>query len=202
MSSSSPGRIRRWGLNRRVYLSHVVGLIRPSMNAPLVTIDTTQPADLTLLQTLDPAAVKVMIDEGRRTQDAGATELEGLRTKAQFAFTTCLVLLGVLTAELPRIRHHGHWCWVFFLIAGLLSVFALTGALAVLVNNVVVSIIHPGKATHYGADIEPKLARDYALNAKDWINLNGTLRAVLREAVLYLTLAALCNAAVWVGLRH
>jgi hypothetical protein len=196
--------VRDWSTARAIYCSHIWRLLLPSKPARRYeNLDPNQPAEMTAVS---DGLVDLVIDEGRRTQDASAAELESIRTKVQFAFSTNLLLIGLLATELPRLHHRSHWIWASFLVAAALALFALGGALAVTVNQVRVPIIHPARASRYeegtGGSPRQRLARDYALNAIDWSNINATERLVLRESSLYLTLAALIDVGVWITLHR
>jgi hypothetical protein len=189
--------------HRRIYLGHVARVLSPGNPPKLIErIDLTVPGDLSAWSSDD---VALLIEEGRRASDAGAAELGEIRARAQLAFTTCLVLFGVLAAQLSQVRHHDHaWTWLMFALSAVFAAAALAGALAIFVIQVTVPIMHPGLITDYPAasttkyqDVDKQLGHDYALNARDWNVVTGTERTVLREAILYLTLAGLADGVVW-----
>jgi hypothetical protein len=189
--------------HRRVYLSHVLRIFQPGHPPRLIArIDSIAPGDLTGWSDPD---VALLIEEGRRASDSGTAELVEVRSRAQLAFTTCLVLFGVLAAQVSQLRHHaGAWTWVMFIVSIALATIALAGALAVLVIQVTVPTIHPGlvagdpsSSNRQYTEIDKQLAHDYSLNARDWNIVSGTERTVLREAILYLTLAGLADAIAW-----
>lgn len=195
----------RWLFARAIFASHLWRLLVPT-KPPMRyrNLDANVPASL---KGADGELTDIVIEEGRRLQDSSAAELEAIRTKAQFAFSTNLLFIGLLAAQLARIHHRNHWYWICLIASAALALLALGGALSVMVNSTRVPIIHPALASHYGTDAtwggpREQLARDYALNAVDWSNINATQRAVSREGALYLTLAAIIDAVVWIALHR
>jgi hypothetical protein len=192
---------RDFARNRWSYIRYLAAIFRPGHPPPVIeAVDRTQVRDLANWVDAD---VDLLLDEGRRAADSGTASLAEIRARAQVAFTTCLVLFGALAAQLKPVRGHhtDPLRWILFDGSAWFTFLALGGSLAIIVIQLTVPVIHPALLTSYSSPVKRELARDYANTAVDWNRVNGTTRAVLREALLYLTLGGLLDAVVWILLH-
>jgi hypothetical protein len=191
--------MRNFVEHRRSYISYCLALFIPGRPAHVIAqLDTQQPAELADFEKLPQTDLQILVEEGRRAADSVSVELAEIRGRAQLAIPLCLLLLGTLTAQLATVRHEpttGRW--LLLSASAVLSFVSLAALLAICVVNVTLSVIHPAVLSTYTSPIAPRLARDFALNATDCNRVLATARTVLRDAILYVTLAGVGEATLW-----
>jgi hypothetical protein len=136
---------------------HVVHLIGPGLTVPVFEVDRTTPASL---DGWEPAELTLMIEEGRRQSDRQQAQLEEIRGRAQWVFTTGAAVLAALGAAFAS-AHPPVGYAIAWVIGMLLVVFGVGGAAAILTVRADFRSIHTAVLSHAKQPIDHSLATSY-----------------------------------------
>lgn len=177
-----------------VYIAHVLGLW-PGRAVPAYEVHVTPPSDV---NAWSPEEQTLLVEEGRRQLDRQANDLECIRSRAQFLFTTTLGLLVVVFAEFKTIISNGNvgsflmWC-----LAVLCSIMALLGAASIVTARKELGFIDAARLTSTSRPVLPELAAAYGRCIRIGENTVATQITVFRDAVLLLAVAGAFFAGAW-----
>jgi hypothetical protein len=177
------------------YLNHVAAIVRPGYPPPVPGVHQIDPGDL---QDWTDEDIKVLIEEGRRQFDRQATRLTDIRSRAQFIFGVSLVVAGTvianagpLTWRIPNFRD-------LLLNTGIISaLLGLLGAASVITSTAELRSIDTAALSRRSSPVNRGLALSYATMISTGENSIAGRLTVLREAVVWLLLAAMASALLY-----
>jgi hypothetical protein len=185
--------------NRRTYFGWILRLLTPGHAPPVLKADRNIPAEV---GEWSENEVKLLIEEGRRHHDRTIATVDEARKRAQLGFTTGFALLVVQGSQLHRVsKLH---CWygsVIYWASVTLVILGWLGMLSVLSVPLRLSVIHAAVVTYLPRPVDRSLASEYAEAVVEGENAANSLLTVFRESMLYLTLGAALDGAVWILLQ-
>jgi hypothetical protein len=142
------------------------------------------------LDTWSDEDLKLMIDEGRRQLDRQYSDLEHIRSRAQWLFTVGVAVIAGLVGSLnaPRPSIVGRILW---LLAVALVVCGIAGAAAIMVIRADFSTIDTATLSQRQPPIRKELATDYSMMLTTGENSVAARLTVFHEAVLYLIIGGI-----------
>lgn len=189
--SPEPRRPAEWYL----YLAQLPGLWAGSA-VPTYSLNTEPAASL---DDVDEDDLKLLLDVARSQLDQSEQQLEQIRQRSQFLFTTALALVGLATLVLRTVViNMSLWGFVIWSIAALLLLLGLLGAVGVIVNRKVMGTIDAAWLTRQTG---PWL-RALVSNAIEAVVVSRTTVAnqltYFRDAVLLTIGGSLLLGAAWI----
>ena len=103
--------LHAWARNRGIYLVYVASLLLPGRLPP--THEAGPDSDVPL-DGWDAEDQSLIIAEGQRHHDRALGEIDALRGRAQFAFTTGIALSGFMASQLDSVGKWATWIEVIF----------------------------------------------------------------------------------------
>ena len=165
----------------RAYAYQVRGLW-PGIKVPSVIAHQIEPGDLTGWSTDDLA---ILTQHAREQLQRQRADIEAIRQRAQFLFSTCLAALGLLGLAMPQtaatILGFGLSC-----LAASLILVSLLGGASVIVARKDLRMVDAAHLSTFDPPVGPLLARGLAMSIGDGENTVATLITVYRDAVLLL----------------
>jgi hypothetical protein len=172
--------------------------LRPSTAVPAFEVHADQPGDVSGWSQDDH---QLLIAEGRRQLDRQIADLERIRSRCQFLFTTALALLVVVFGTVRTIAGPSShrvlpalllWCVsILFIVLGLL------GAAALITVRKDVQIIDAARLSRTAPPVLKALALAYADAIRTGENSVATALTVQRDAVLFVVVGATAYATAW-----
>ncbi len=182
----------------KVYLLHVAALFRPSTAIVAFAVHQSEPGDVTGWPDEDQ---ELLIAEGRRQIDRQIADLERVRSRCQFLFTTVLGLLVIVLGTVRTIAGpDSHrvflalllWCGsVISIILGLL------GTAALITTRKDLKIVDAAILSRASPPVLAQLAIGYADAVRTGENSVATALTVQRDAVLLVIVGAFTYMAAW-----
>lgn len=195
MSALPSTRRGRFWLEVRIFFDHAVVLWLPGLKLTSVAAHPgggSQPHGWT------DDDLRLLIDEGRRQLDRQRADLEHIRSRAQFLFTTALALLVVLAAALKIVRAEDSWPLSIAWAAGMLFVGAgLLAAGGIVTGRADLGIIDAAALSTAATPVDAALASAYANIVSVGEDTVATRLTVLRDAVLAILLGSVVEAVIW-----
>jgi len=177
-----------------VYLQHLLGLL-PGRKVPV--FDTYNNTAGSIEEWTDEE-VSYLIDEGRRQLDRLYGDVERVRTRAQFLFTTCVGFLVVIFAGRPTVlAAKGNAALALWAAAILLSVLGLLGAASVIVARKNLKGVDTVKFTNTDRPRLRNLAVGYFDSMKQATDTVNTQITVFRDASWLVLLGILLYGIAW-----
>ncbi|MGI5271023.1 hypothetical protein ACQEUU_17845 [Nonomuraea sp. CA-218870] len=177
-----------------VFLQYVLGLW-PGRRVPVFGVHSVEPGDTSNWPEVD---LIVLVEEGRRQLDRQQSDLEYIRGRAQFLFTTALGLLVVIFASAASIiAALSIWAFIAWFLGVFSTTLGLLGAAAVTVARKEVGMIDSTRLSRQQPPIHQVLAAAYARTVRIGENTVATHVTVLRDAVLLVIVGAVAHAAAW-----
>src|ERR1700694_3672378 len=167
---------------RRVYFQHLLGLVQPGRRVLVPAAHQVQPSSL---DTWSDDDLKLMIDEGRRQLDRQFSDLEHIRSRAQWLFTIGVAVLAAMVSSLSSYRPTIIG-WILWLLAVTLVLCGTAGAAAIMVIRADFSTIDTATLSQRQPPIQKGLASDYSTMLKTGEDSVAARISVFHEAVLYL----------------
>lgn len=176
-----------------VYFDHVLGLL-PGRNVRYFAADQVQPGDM---GGWDAADKMLLIEQARIQLGRQRQDLEHIRQRAQFLFTTTLGTIGLVSLGFPVLATHlgALLLWAFGMTV---LVLALLGAAGVVVAKKLLGEIHTTLLSKQISPLHNSLAAAYAGSISQGENTVATQITVFRDSVFCLILGLLLVAASWV----
>lgn len=188
----------RWGrllLEVRLFVDHALVLWVPGSR--LTTVDA-HPGGGGAPTGWSAAEIQLLIDEGRRQLDRQRADLDHIRARAQFLFTTAVALLVVLAAGAHTVRADGSGALSVAWAAGMLFVGAgLLAAAGIISGRADLGIIDAAALSSVSPPVDEALAGAYAEIVAVGENTVAARLTVLRDAVLAVLLGSLVEAVIW-----
>ncbi|WP_028644600.1 hypothetical protein [Nocardioides sp. URHA0020] len=129
----------------KLYLVHLSGLWA-GKSVPVVELHRSQPADIS---SCTDQELNLLIAVAQRQLDALSEQLEQIRQRGQFLFTTLIVLIGLSTAALSKIVDGTSLVgFVIWAVAIAVLFLALLGTAGVVVNRKVMGTVDSAWITH------------------------------------------------------
>lgn len=201
MSASSEGNGRSpgwWDEFKRetsVYFDHVVGLL-PGKSVSSFSADQTTAGDMTEWTDNDKL---LLIEQGRIQLARQRQDLENIRQRAQFLFTTALGTIGVATLGFEKLATQIGPLLLWSL-GMLILMIALLGTAAVVVTKKELREIHTSILSMQQSPLHDSLAPAYATSMSQGENTVATQITVFRDAVFFLIVGLLFVATSWIVL--
>lgn len=185
-----PDRLSEWQL----YLHQIPGLWA-GRTVPVSDIGREKPADIS--EATD-GELNLLIDLSQRQLDALSAQLEQIRQRAQFLFSTLLLLIGAATALLPTIATEGGAGAFFTWIASLIvMILAVLGTAGIVVNKKMMGAVDSGWVTRQDRPWLLKCAQDHLDSVQPSWETVATQVTLLRDSALLTMLAVLGIGAAW-----
>lgn len=187
---AGPAPLREWQL----YLHQIPGLWA-GRTVPVSDIDRDQPVDIA---DATDSELHLLIELARRQLDALSAQLEQIRQRAQFLFSTLLLLIGAATALLPSIATEGgagpFLSWAASLIVLILAVLGTTG---IVVNKKVMGAVDSGWVTRQDRPWLLASAQDHLDSVQPSWETVATQVTLLRDSALLTILAVIGIGVAW-----
>lgn len=164
----------------RAYVAYILALFRPGTEVPLLIAPATGKGDLAATTEDD---YKVIIEEGRRTLDRQAADIQRNHTRAATLLTVTVAEAAYLVSQRPTLTGAlvTNALWAGSILA---AVLALGGAISVLTTRADYGAIDTGHLADLDHD---HLLRDLALQYTNAAQVGGATNAtrltILRDAV-------------------
>ena len=177
-----------------IFLQHLSGLI-PGRTVPVFdTYKNTAGS----LEDWTEGELAYLIDEGRRQVDRLYGDVERIRTRAQFLFTTCVGFLVVIFAgRATMLAAKGNAALALWAAAILLTGLGLLGAASVIVVSKLLSGIDTVKLTNTEQPRLRNLAIGYSNTIKTASDTVNTQVTVFRDASLLVLLGIMLYGIAW-----
>ena len=177
-----------------MYCAHLLGLW-PGKTVPVFLVHTTEPKDVSVWE---EAEQELLVAEGRRQLDEQQKQLEQVRGRAQFLFTTCLGLAAVSVAGRSTVfaaaSDSSATIWSIGL---LMTALGALGAGAIVVGKKSVGAIDAALLTTVEQPVLPKLAAGYSRAIRTGENTVATSVTAFRDAAFLVFLGAVCWGVAW-----
>lgn len=148
-----------------MYLRHLLGLW-PGKAIPVFAVHNMEPEDVSAWQ---DAEHQLLVDEGRRQLDVQRDQLEQVRGRAQFLFTTCLGLVAVSFAGRSTVfEATSIWAPAIWSLSLLLTALGALGAASVVVARKSLGAIDTTLLTTVKRPVMPELAASYRAGSSHW----------------------------------
>jgi hypothetical protein len=191
--------IRLFLRGQRIYFVHVIGLLAPGQEMPLL------PAHRIAARTIDnwePEDVQIMLDEGRRQSDRQVAALEEIRGRAQWLFSFGTPLAAVIAAILAGIgTDDSGWWIVAWAVAFAGFTYGVLGAAAIIAVRADLETIDTAVLSSYQPPIAAALAADYSSMLQLGENTVATRLTLFRQAVVWVILGGYGALIVWLATR-
>jgi hypothetical protein len=177
-----------------VYLKHLWGLV-PGRKVPVFQVHTAQqgPVD----DWTEPE-LTLAVEEGRRQLDRLFGDVERIRTRAQFLFTTCLGFLVVIFAgRTTMMNAKGNMAMALWSLALTLSGFGLLGSASVIVASKDLRAVDTVLLTSTDRPILPALVESYGRCVQDSTNTVATQLTVFRDAAWLVLVGIVVYGLAW-----
>ncbi len=185
---------RQWNHESAVFLIHIVALLRPGTQVPVFKQHPVEPretdgwnADHTLL-----------IEEGRRQLDHQLGDLERIRGRSQFLFTTALALLTGVVASAKVLLLANVFGLLLWFGAVVLGALGMLGAASLTATSGEFRGIDAASLTYSRSPIKSKVAAAYARSVKTGANTVATRLTLYRDAVFCLVVGAALFGTAWI----
>lgn len=178
----------------RAYLFQVRGLI-PGIEVPSLIVHRLTPGDL---DGWGPEDLLLLVENARHQLDRQRNDIEAVRQRAQFLFSTCLGALGLFGLAAAQFAQSLGWfCLALF--AGSLVLAAMLGAAGVVVARKELRIVDSAHLSSISPPVLKILAKGSAGSVATGENTLATLITVYRDAVFLLILGMIAFAAAFVA---
>jgi hypothetical protein len=166
---------------------------------PAVDVYQAEPGDM---EDWDEREIELVVQEGRRQLDRQRNDLEGVRNRSQFLFTTCIGLLAITLAGYGIVLSTGGpsllpWLFVILVLSFTSIVAGLLGAASVIVARKEMGGIDTALLSQQEPPVQHTLARSYARTVRHGENTIATQITVYRDAVLLVLIGAICYGVAW-----
>ena|SRR6266699_194129 len=179
-----------------VYVRYLLGLW-PGRALPTFEVHEAEPGNMESWSDDDTVLV---VQEGRRQLDRQSSDLESIRSRAQFLFTTCLGLLALTFAGTKTLTAtHRWWVLVPWSVSLLSTVVSLLGCTAVIVGRKEMGAVDSTRLSRQRSPVLPTLAASYARAVRVGENTVATHITVYRDSVLLALIGAALYGAAWLG---
>jgi hypothetical protein len=131
-----------------------------------------------------------MIEEGRRQLDRQYSDLEHIRSRAQWLFTVGAAVIASLAGALAKSHPTGATV-LLWVLAFPIVVYGVAGAAAIMVVRADFSTIDTASLSQRTPPIRQELATDYSTMLGTGENTVAARLTVFHEAVLYLTIGGI-----------
>lgn len=178
----------------RLYFAQIPGLLA-GRQVPSVSVHTASTEPMTEWKDED---LKLLLDAAIRQHERQWSQLEQIRGRAQFLFTTILVVLAFNISTLKDALDAASTVAFLFWAAGAIAlILALAGAAGVVVNRKEMGSVDATLATH----LQPPVLRDLAFAYADCVgasvNTVATQLTVFRVAALLTIVGLLLTITSW-----
>lgn len=191
--------IRLFGRGQWIYLVHVLGLLAPGREVPLLAAHQKPSQPLT---DWTDDELKLMLDEGRRQGDRQGAMLEQIRGRAQWLFTFGAPLVVAAASVSTAIDNDDSGWWT---VAWLLSLFAVgygvVGAAAIMTVRADFDMIDTAVLSGYKPAILAALAADYAGMLGVGENTVATRLTLFRQAVVWMIVGGYGALITWLAVN-
>ena len=178
----------------QLYLRQIPGLWA-GREVPVSNIKRVKPAAVT---DADDTELRLLIELAQRQLDALSTQLEQIRQRAQFLFTTALVLVGLGAAILPVIATEGgFWPFTVWTISFVVLTVSLLGTAGIVVNKKIMGVVDSGWVTRQARPWLQAVAEDHIESVQPSWETVATQVTLLRDSALLTILSAFGLGGAW-----
>jgi hypothetical protein len=178
------GNIRAFFRGQRVYAVHVLGLIAPGLEIPVLKAHQvpSQPID-----DWSDEDLQHMVEEGRRQLDRQLSDLTLIRSRAQWLFTVGAAIIAAVAGAFGRVEPTG-WLLALWLFALALLAYGVAGAAAILTVRADFKTIDTAVLSASDPPVLRALALSYSRMLGTGENTVATRLTVLWQAVVFIIL--------------
>lgn len=187
---------REWKHESVVFLLHIVALLKPGTEVPVFKAHVHEPKDVSAWPEAD---LGLVIEEGRRQLDQQFVDLDRIRGRAQFLFTTGLALVAGLFASAKPLVSDGLGTFCLWIAALIMSSLAVLGAAGLMTTRSEFSVIDTSLLTYQSPPIVGKLAAAYSRAVRVGANTVATRLTLYRDAAFCLLLGASLFGGAWLS---
>ena len=190
MTNSNPKELPEW----KLYLAQFPGLWagRP------VPISNIQREELGDISGATEPELQLIIEIARRQLDALSEQLEQIRQRAQFLFSTLLLLIGAAAALLPTIATKGGiGPFIIWAVSFGVLIAAVLGTSGIVVNSKVMGAVDSGWITRQDRPWLTASAQDHLDAVEPSWRTVATHVTLLRDSALLTILGVIGIAAAW-----
>lgn len=166
---------------QQVYGLHVLGLLAPGLEIPVLRAHQVSPQSLDEWSEED---LGHMVEEGRRQLDRQLSDLTQIRTRAQWLFTVGAAIIAVAAGAFARVDSTG-WVLALWLFALALLAYGVAGAAAILTVRADFKTIDTAVLSASDPPILRALATSYSRMLGTGENTVATRLTVLWQAVVF-----------------
>ncbi len=178
------GSIKAFIHGQKVYALHVLGLLAPGLEIPVVRAHQVSPQSLDEWSDED---LGHMIEEGRRQLDRQLSDLTQIRSRAQWLFTVGAAIIVAVAGALGRVDPTG-WLLALWLFALTLLAYGVAGAAAILTVRADFKTIDTAVLSASDPPVLSALAMSYSRMLGTGENTVATRLTVLWQAVVFIIL--------------
>lgn len=191
--------IRLFARGQSTYLVHVLALLLPGREVPVLPAHPTPAQPLT---DWNDDELKLMLDEGRRQGDRQVATLEQIRGRAQWLFTFGAPSVVAVASVYATIGKNDSDWWTLVWLSSLLAVgYGVIGAAAIMTVRADVNMIDSAVLSGYSRPILKALAADYAGMMRDGENTVATRLTLFRQAVVWVIVGGYGALITWLAVR-
>lgn len=187
MSKVIEGRFRE----ARLYLAHVVALVRPGVDVPTFT---SQEMGSTEVATTDSEELLFIIGEAKDQLDKQRDSLAEIRSRAATLLTIAAGEVAVIASSAVLIASEGFMPLAGTVLAFALAVLAMCGAASILSSKVVLGAMDVRQIATLNTDVIRRTAVGYTRLIEPGLATVQARTTMLRDAVLLALLAAIVYA--------
>ena len=181
MINRMKGSIRAFVNGQRVYAMHVLGLIAPGLEIPILRAHQVSPQPIDAWSDDD---LQHMVEEGRRQLDRQLSDLTQIRNRAQWLFTVGAAITVAVAGACTRTNPAGG-ILALWLLALALLVYGVAGSAAILTVRADFKTIDTAVLSASDSPILRALAVSYSRMLGTGENTVATRLTVLWQAVLF-----------------
>jgi hypothetical protein len=164
-----------------IYFKHIWGLLAPGKEIAVVAAHQVKPGSL---EKWDKEDFERMIEEGHRQLDRQLSDLEQIRSRAQWLFTVGAAVTASLGGAFATTRPSGA-ILALWLLAFLVLVYGVAGAAAIMTVRADFATIDTALLSQSTPPILKSLATSYSRMLGTGENTVATRLTVFRQAVLF-----------------
>lgn len=190
MAKTTPAELPEW----KLYLAQIPGLWA-GRAVPVSNIQREQPGKTTGKPDSD---LELIIQIAQRQLDALNLQLEQIRQRAQFLFSTLLLLIGATAAVLPTIATEGGLGpFVAWTVSFSILLVAVLGTAGIVVNSKVMGAVDSGSITRQDKPWLRAAAQDHLESVEPSWRTVATQVTLLRDSALLIILGVVGVTAAW-----
>lgn len=188
--SSKPDPMPEW----KLYIAQLQGLWA-GRKVPISDINRKPPADIS---ECSDDELELLVAVAQRQLDAFSAQLEQIRQRAQFLFSTLIILIGLAAAALPKIIDEiSIGAFIAWALSLLVLIVALFGTAGIVVNSKVMGTVDSAWITRQDRPWLLASAQDHLESVEPSWRTVATHVTLLRDSALLTIVGALGVGGAW-----